>query len=116
MSCLGFALVVCSLGSERKLGDDCVTNYEKGRRGEYELMRIYEKAGYECFRTAGSHSKADIICIRKVGEEDVPVIVIQSKRGKKPSKKEVAEFNNWNVEAMKALYWRPDGKKQWTML
>ena len=38
-------------------------NYQKGRAFEYKTKKEYEKKGYLVFRTAGSHSVADLIAI-----------------------------------------------------
>ena len=39
-------------------------NYNKGRAYEYKIKKRYEKLGYTVFRTAGSHSPADLIALR----------------------------------------------------
>jgi len=38
-------------------------NYVKGRAFEYKTKKEYEKKGYLVFRTAGSHSVADLIAV-----------------------------------------------------
>lgn len=39
--------------------------YAKGRRNEWKSMDKLRKAGWMCFRTAGSHSDWDIIALKK---------------------------------------------------
>jgi hypothetical protein len=39
-------------------------NYESGRRFEYRVMRDLEKRGYYCVRSAGSHSKIDVVAVK----------------------------------------------------
>ena len=40
------------------------TNYAKGRRFEYRAKRSLESQGFVVFRSAGSHSRADLIALR----------------------------------------------------
>jgi len=42
-------------------------NYQKGRAFEYKIKKAYEKSGYLVFRSAGSHSIADLIAIHPSG-------------------------------------------------
>lgn len=42
-------------------------NYNRGRANEYKAMRILEKAGYNVFRSAGSHGVFDIIAYNSNG-------------------------------------------------
>ena len=39
-------------------------NYAKGRRAEYKAKAELEKLGYKVFRSAGSHTKADLISFK----------------------------------------------------
>ena len=39
------------------------SNYVRGRNFEYTVVNDYREAGYEAFRTAGSHGKFDVIAI-----------------------------------------------------
>ena len=41
-----------------------MTQYDKGRRFEYRVKKHYEEYGWTVFRTAGSHSQADLIAMR----------------------------------------------------
>ena len=43
-------------------------NYVKGRKFEYKIRDRYKALGYLVFRTAGSHSPADLIIFTKVGD------------------------------------------------
>jgi Holliday junction resolvase len=51
--------------------------YVKGRAFEYKVKKIYESNGYLVFRTAGSHSVADLIAIPKIGntQEWNPILI-----------------------------------------
>jgi Holliday junction resolvase len=40
-----------------------LNRYAKGRRLEYAAMKALEQRGFQCFRTAGSHSPVDIIAV-----------------------------------------------------
>lgn len=51
-------------------------NYRRGRDKEYRLKWKYEKLGYMCYRSAGSHSPIDLTCIHKNKKE---ILLIQSK-------------------------------------
>jgi Holliday junction resolvase len=64
-------------------------NYVNGRAFEYRIKKEYEAMGYLVFRTAGSHSPADLIAFPKMsdwftgkGISAVPVL-IQCKATKK---------------------------------
>jgi len=69
-----------------------MTNYTSGRRYEYKIMDSLK--GYYSIRTAGSHSKFDVIAFRLDAEEGALIRTIQSKSGKKPviSKAELKEL------------------------
>jgi predicted RNA binding protein YcfA (HicA-like mRNA interferase family) len=41
------------------------TNYVRGRAFEYRIKDFLEQKGYEVFRTAGSHSRFDLIAVKK---------------------------------------------------
>jgi hypothetical protein len=76
------------------------TNYAKGRAKEYELIKRYEEEGYICFRSAGSHTIADIVAIRPdktKGNADLypEVRLVQSKTSHDFEKERmIAKFNN----------------------
>ena len=38
-------------------------NYVKGRNKEYKICRQYRNKGFLAFRSAGSHSPIDVVCI-----------------------------------------------------
>lgn len=42
--------------------------YVKGRAFEYQVKKQFEAGGYLVFRTAGSHSPADLIAFPKLGK------------------------------------------------
>ena len=52
------------------------SNYQKGVRFERERLKAYEKLGYLCMRTAGSHGAFDLVA---VSEKWNLVILIQCK-------------------------------------
>jgi len=54
-------------------------NYNRGRNFEYRIRRFLESRGYLCFRSAGSHSMADIIAFRKWPSGTPDVMLIQAK-------------------------------------
>ncbi|MCJ7572339.1 MAG: hypothetical protein MUO82_10785 [Candidatus Thermoplasmatota archaeon] len=58
-------------------------NYEKGRKFEYEMKELYESLGCLVFRTAGSHSIADLIAIPNTILSFQKPILIQCKTSKK---------------------------------
>lgn len=55
-----------------------MTNYQKGRKAEYEIMDILKKQGEYPIRTAGSHSQFDILSLSQNH-----IRLIQSKATKK---------------------------------
>ena len=57
------------------------SRYVKGRRNEYKSMKWLEQRGWDCYRTAGSHSKWDILALRPSGGE---VLLVQVKTNRKP--------------------------------
>jgi Holliday junction resolvase len=79
-------------------------NYIRGRALEYRVMKEYKREGYEVFRSAGSHSKADVIAVKKwlYGDECYEgsrVTLIQCKTGSKlMSKKDTIEFREYAKE------------------
>ena len=42
-------------------------NYQRGVRLEREVQQIFEAAGYETLRTAGSHSPWDVVLVKQIG-------------------------------------------------
>jgi len=90
------------------------SNYNKGRAFEYRVKHYYERAGFFCARTAGSHSPADLIAWREVPtSHGVDVVLIQCKRGKKKSyaaaKDELRKIPgpNW----WRRVLWESEGRK-----
>lgn len=51
------------------------TNYRRGREFEYKRMKAWKAKKYAVMRTAGSHGKWDVICVRA----GCPVLLIQCK-------------------------------------
>ena len=71
-------------------------NYVKGRAFEYQIKKLFEKKGFMVFRTAGSHSPADLIAFTKL--EDwfrnkelgyVPILIQCKNTQKKTYTKEI---------------------------
>lgn len=54
------------------------TNYDRGREIEYKIMDKLTSEGYLVLRSAGSHSKIDVLGLRKDR-----IVAVQSKRTKK---------------------------------
>lgn len=54
--------------------------YAKGRRNEWKSMKLLEKNGWMCFRTAGSHSDWDIIALKRGYQP----MLVQVKTNRKP--------------------------------
>jgi Holliday junction resolvase len=78
-------------------------NYVKGRKFEYKIKKEYEDKGYLVFRTAGSHSPADLIAFSPFWVYEfnpMPMtnpILIQCKNTKKiylPGDKEIEQLKN----------------------
>ncbi len=90
-------------------------SYQRSRRREYEVMHRLEKAGWFCVRSAGSHTIADLLCVRKYIFEpllfDVRFIQIKTSRKiKKANFKTIVEeipFGLVNVD----YYYFPSRKK-----
>lgn len=61
-----------------------VTNYVLGREREYRSKMYLEKAGYQAFRTAGSHGAFDIIGVSPTG-----FVLVQCKLNCKPTPAEM---------------------------
>lgn len=72
-----------------------MTNYQNGAQFERECKAELEERGFHCVRSAGSHSPADIIALRK---GSVPVAV-QCKRDGRLDPDEWNEFVDWCEES-----------------
>ncbi|MBI2836079.1 MAG: hypothetical protein HYX85_00095 [Chloroflexi bacterium] len=62
--------------------DARVSNYTRGRAFEYRVRRHLEAGGFVVFRTAGSHSPADLIALKAVdlaGSPQAEVWLVQCK-------------------------------------
>ena len=66
------------------------TPYSRGRAFEYRVKKLYEAMGWIVFRTAGSHSPADLICMAR------DVILVQCKYSKSGRMK-------WNKKELRKL-------------
>jgi Holliday junction resolvase len=64
-------------------------NYIKGRNFEYRIKKMYEKDGYLVFRTAGSHSPADLIAFPFPGTKK-PILIQCKASDKQTSTKEIS--------------------------
>jgi Holliday junction resolvase len=75
-------------------------NYVKGANFERTVKKFYENFGFLVFRTAGSHSPADLIAFPILGGiSDKKPILIQCKATEKNISK--AELNELSVIAQK---------------
>lgn len=84
--------------------------YVKGRKGEYEFMKLLEKQGYSAYRTAGSHSLFDVIGMNEHGG-----VLCQTKRNCKPTSAEIEKFNafkNYPTNFRKEMWIRMD-REDW---
>lgn len=73
-------------------------------------MEHYKREGYNVFRCAGSHSKADVICIPpKFGLR--LAIVVQCKKYSKTKPKPEKEFIEWDINAIKFWATKKKGQK-----
>ncbi len=88
-------------------------NYNRGRALEYRTRDHYRDEGYQVFRTAGSHTKADLVCIAPRNWDSgliKPRVLLVQCRGKLKliSKKDRQEFADYcdtlGVEAIFAYY------------
>ena len=75
-------------------------NYVKGRRLEYRVRDYYKDKGFEVFRTGGSHTPADLICISSGyslhNSEVAQVILVQCKTTSKlMSERQRKEFRDY---------------------
>ena len=43
-----------------------MTNYSRGANFERRVKKHMEDAGWICFRSAGSHSPADLVCLKAI--------------------------------------------------
>ncbi len=81
-------------------------NYTSGRSYEYKTMRCLRDRGYECHRTAGSHSPFDVIA-----RCHTHVLWVQVKSGEtKPTKAERKQIQCESVpprDRKELWYWKP---------
>tara|TARA_Y100000310_G_scaffold159030_1_gene158458 strand:- start:5086 stop:5337 length:252 start_codon:yes stop_codon:yes gene_type:complete len=70
--------------------------YQKGARFERKLVNAARKKGFIAFRSAGSHSKVDVVIINPIKKK---ISFIQAKKGKSFLKKsEQQEFEDMSDE------------------
>lgn len=70
-------------------------NYRNGRAREYRIMKKLKEDGWDIvFRSAGSHSKIDIVGIKKGHDGIYPSIIFIQSKPKKFSKKKKAEIED----------------------
>ena len=69
-----------------------MTNYTKGRSREYALMKKLK--GDIIFRSAGSHSKVDIVCINKASKT-ITLIQAKPKSMSHKAKQRLQDELNW---------------------
>ena len=80
------------------------TNYQAGRRLEWQIRAEYQKDGYIVARTAGSKSPVDL-----VAWNDKEIIFIQCKYGSKPTIPKKSPVPIGKLNAWFALLWKPRG-------
>jgi Holliday junction resolvase len=89
----GEQVLIKDLEFEKERVEITNKNYIRGRKLEYDVMKIFEKANYYVFRNAGSHGVADVIAIK-----DDEVVLIQCKSGKKPTKQERKQMFDFHIK------------------
>lgn len=79
------------------------TNYSRGANFERTVMRDLEGRGYAVLRSAGSHSPADVVALRKSLLSTVygygEVVAVQCKRNGRLDPDEWNEFWEWCARA-----------------
>jgi hypothetical protein len=65
-------------------------NYASGRAFEYEVRDYFEEKGFFVFRSAGSHTQADLICLPE--QEGDRTVIIQCKKYAKYKPKPDEDF------------------------
>jgi Holliday junction resolvase len=70
-----------------------VHKYNKGYRFELIVKEEYEKQGWKCIRSAGSHQFADLVCMK--GSETLCIQCKNSKTPVRPSKDDVKLILEW---------------------
>jgi hypothetical protein len=73
-------------------------NYIKGRRKEYRIMNEAKKRGMIAFRSAGSHSPIDVVCIDTLNKR---IKLVQCKPDSMSEKKRtLIELGNCNLNGI----------------
>jgi hypothetical protein len=87
-----------------------MTNYEKGRRGEYQIIKLLKSAGYDANRTAGSHGMYDVIAVNKTS-----VRLIQAKINEPITPADRETFQDFLVpkNVSKEIWFRKDRQREW---
>lgn len=52
-------------------------NYDRGSKWEHQIIKAYEKQGFFCMRSAGSHTVVDVLAMKK-GAHEVHLIQCKS--------------------------------------
>lgn len=89
-----------------------MTNYSRGANFERRVKKHLESKGWACFRSAGSHSPADLICHLGVSGVCI-VLLVQCQLDKNFSaskKRELVELAR-KINAHPLLCWRDDKNK-----
>lgn len=70
-------------------------NYLRGRSKEYRIIDKLRKEGYDIvFRSAGSHSKIDVIAIRQ-SDKRIKFVQSKPKSMSENARKKIADELNW---------------------
>jgi len=92
-------------------------NYIKGRNYEYKTKFILESWNYYVVRSAGSHSKIDLVAFLKLTSDNfdrLPIIrAIQVKADSSPIKKDLQEIQRLQLPAIvckEIWHWRKQEK------
>jgi Holliday junction resolvase len=93
-----------------------VTHYARGAERERELAKLWRSDGWQVFRSAGSHSPADLICLKRGHEPRL----LQLKTGRRrwPSRDERVALSV-TAKAGGALplivFWQPRQKPEYVL-
>ncbi len=79
-----------------------MTNYEKGRRREYQVMRALEAAGFYCIRAAGSHGLFDVVAI---GPNELRLIQVKANQMASPAEQECLREFDLGPEGTSKYIW-----------
>ena len=81
-------------------------NYQSGRRFEYKVKKMYEKAGYTVLRTSGSHGFADLIAVKqdiKICDRIIVFIQCKNRKATKQEREKLKKYA-WLIHATPYIF------------